>query len=137
MFRRTNWVKAKGRVVAVDRHSTTMDEGVPGSYDTGYVVDVQPTDGAPFRAKVDPAGHHIGSFTIESFDFKHPNEGDVVSLEYDPDTKKVRFDMSDPALHRKASREAESAAAHARYEDALNAPVGEKPPPPETDLNSD
>lgn len=121
MLGRHHWVKAKGRVVAVDRHSTTLQGGRPGSYDNGYVVDVEPPDGQPFRAEVQPAGHYIGSFGVESPNFKHPNEGDVVSLEYDPESKKVRFDMSDPALQEKASRDARDAATHARYEEALQA----------------
>jgi hypothetical protein len=121
MLGRHEWVKAKGRVVAVDRHSTTMEGGQPGSYDSGYVIDVQPPDGEPFRAQVDPAGHYIGHFGVESLNFKHPNEGDVVSVEYDPASKKVRFDMSDPALQEKASRKARDTATHAEYEAALAA----------------
>jgi hypothetical protein len=123
--RHSHWVKAMGRVVAVDRHSTTVEGGRPASYDTGYVIDVRSPDGEPFRAEVLPAGHYIGHLGIESFNFKHPNKGDIVSVEYDPASKKVRFDMSDPALQEKASRDAHEAAhdaaAHAQYEEALNA----------------
>jgi predicted metal-dependent hydrolase len=64
---------------------------------------------------------------IESPNFKHPNEGDIVSVEYDPSSKKVRFDMSDPALQERASRKAHDEATHARYEQALNAGVGQEP----------
>ena len=127
MLRRHDWVKARGRVVAVDRHSTTMSGGQPGTYDDGYVIDVEPEEGEPFRAQVNPAGHYIGHFGVESLNFKHPNEGDIVSVEYDPASREVRFDMSDPALQEKASRHAHDDAVHARYEAALHASPPQQP----------
>jgi hypothetical protein len=118
------WVKGKAKVIAVDRHSTTFSDGAPAVTVDGFVLEVQPADGEPFRANVEPAGFNHALLHVESSNFRHPVEGEIVSVEYDPESRAVRFDMSDPALQAKASRHAREDAEHAAYEDALNAPLG-------------
>lgn len=126
MFHRhhSDWVKAKAKVIAVDRQSTTFSDGAPAVVVNGFVLEVQPVEGDPFRADVEPAGFNHALLHVESSNFRHPVEGETVSVEYDPESRAVRFDMSDPALQAKASRHAREAAAHAAYEQALNAPPG-------------
>jgi hypothetical protein len=128
MFKRdhTNWVKAKGRVVALDRKSGMNQYGASQTWVDGYVVDVQPVDGEPFRAEVEPGGFNHGLLHVESSKFRHPVEGEIVSVEYDPASRKVRFDMSDPALVKQTSAE-RNAAAQESFEQALGAPVGSQP----------
>ncbi len=115
-----HWVKAKGTVVEVSSHETKLADGAAGVWYDGFVVDVHPQDGEPFRAEVREAGHAIGNFVIDSLNFKAPSKGDTVSVEFDPKTKKTRFDMSDPRLQERASRKARDKADHAEYEAALH-----------------
>ncbi len=92
-------------------------------------MDVHPEDGEPFRAEVPDAGHGIGNFTIlPSLNFEPPTKGDTVTVEFDPKTKKTRFDLSDPRLQQKASRKARDKAQHADYEAALGAPPASTDP---------
>src|SRR5436305_289761 len=122
----TKWVKAKGRVVALDRKSDVNQYGASEAWVDGYVVDVQPMEGEPFRAEVEPGGFNHGLLHVESSKFRHPVEGEIVSVEYDPASSKVRFDMSDPALVKPTGAE-RNAAAHASFEQALGAPVRSQP----------
>jgi len=128
MFRRhasdTNWVKAEGLVVAVDRQDWGNAGGpnIEAGAILGWAVDVRPRDGEPFRAKVEPPMRNLGLTQVEKSDFKNPYPGQVVSVEYDPASHKVRFDTSDPELSVKTSRKARNEASHARFEEALNAP---------------
>jgi hypothetical protein len=125
MFKKhnTNWVKAQGRVVALDRQTGVNEYGAAEAWVDSYVVDVQPTEGEPFRAEVEPGGFNHGLLHVESSKFRHPQEGEVVSVEYDPASRKVRFDMSDPALVKQTYRE-RNATSHTIYEQSLGAPVG-------------
>jgi hypothetical protein len=132
-----DWVKATGTVVEVSSHETKLADGAAGVWYDGFVVDVHPRDVESFRAEVREPGHAIGSFVIDSLNFKAPSKGDTVSVEFDPKTKKTRFDMSDPRLQERASRKARDKAQHAEYEAALqeapssgprSAPVPDAPP---------
>src|SRR5207248_2016913 len=111
---------------ALDRKSDVNQYGASEAWVDGYVVDVQPMEGEPFRAEVEPGGFNHGLLHVESSKFRHPVEGEIVSVEYDPASSKVRFDMSDPALVKPTGAE-RNAAAHASFEQALGAPVRSQP----------
>ena len=99
MFRH-GWEKARGTVVEVLTSASTS-AGVRGQVVDGMIMDVYPESGEPFRAKVPTGRFAIGSFSFNSLDFRQPHAGQTVGVEFDPKSKKVRLDLSDPKLHRK------------------------------------
>lgn len=86
-----HWTAAQA--VVVDKRSVkTTGDGMVTIYE--YVVDVTPASGDVFRAKAEEP--RIAT------NFLGPSIGQSVRVEYDPDSRKVRFDKDDPALSRKA-----------------------------------
>jgi len=99
MFRH-GWEKGRGKVVEV-LTSYSTSAGVRGQVVDGMIIDVYPESGEPFRAKVPTGRYAIGGFSFNSMDFRQPRAGETVRVEFDPKSKKVRLDLSDPKLHRK------------------------------------
>ncbi|HEY1813222.1 MAG TPA: hypothetical protein VGG74_12815 [Kofleriaceae bacterium] len=95
--------------IVARREVANDPEGLCPVYE--YVVEVHPETGAAFRAEAHEP--------MIATDFQHPREGDVVGVELDPKTNKVRFDKSDPRLSRKVQEQAEKAAELARFKDEL------------------
>ena len=106
MFGR-NWRKATGIVVA--RTPVGSKNSAPSMF--RYVVEIKPTDGAPFLVEV--------SQPRNSTDFNCPLVRAVVLVEVEERSGKVRFDRADPTLSWKAQ---ERSAAEA-YRTALSGPV--------------
>lgn len=90
------WMPAEGTVVAT-RIAGTSGDGTVST--TEFVVEVRTPDGETFRAKV-------GEPRIVN-DFKSPIVGAVARVEFDPKSRKVRFDKSDPRLSWKAYEKAQ------------------------------
>jgi hypothetical protein len=86
------WQPAEGKVIDIrfsGQHGTNHVEAEPH-----FLMDVQPTDGEPFRVEVDELPL--------MFSFRPPAIGQVVKLECDPSRKKARFIRSDPAINKNA-----------------------------------
>jgi hypothetical protein len=112
-----HWISAQGTVVA-SRASSTTGDGTVSIYE--FVVDVRTPDGEVFRAKVEEP--RIAT------DFKDPSVGDVVDVEFDPKSRKVRFDKDDPALSWKAYKKSRRDS----FEDTLAQAPGTSPSPAAT-----
>jgi hypothetical protein len=108
-----NWVSAQGTVVASQPVKTTGD-GMVTIYE--YAVDVSTADGEVFRAKVDEPRIAI--------DFMAPALGAVVRVEFEPKSRKVRFDKDDPTLSQKAIKRQRAA----DFDAALNSPPADEGP---------
>jgi hypothetical protein len=103
------WIKARGMVVA----RRVVRRGPHGiAIRHAYVVELQPSGEAPFRAEVkDP---------VFNGNFATPSEGKHVPVEYEAKSRKVRFDTSDPQLNYRAQRRAERDAEDARFRSKLD-----------------
>jgi hypothetical protein len=110
MFGKT-WQKAKGTVVA-----KAIDGSVNQGIDHKFVVEIQADGMDAFRAEV--------KLPRIAIDFKEPIVGDVVGVEFDAKSRKVRFDKSDPQLSFKAYE----AAGEGNFEAMLHAPAGTSAP---------
>jgi hypothetical protein len=107
-----HWTPAQGTVV--DRRSAkTTGDGMVTIYE--YVVDVRTAQGELFRAQVDEP--RIAT------NFRAPSVGDVVAVEIDEGSHKVRFDKDDPALSMKAQKQVRSDA----FDRTLMQPPGTDP----------
>ena len=104
-----HWTPAQATVV--DRRiASTSGDGDVSNYE--FVVDVTTPSGEVFRAKADEP--RIAT------DFKDPTIGMTVAVEYDPESRKVRFDKDDVQLswkHYKKTRKDS-------FDASLSAPVG-------------
>ena len=103
-----HWTAARGTIV--DRKGKTTGDGMVTTYE--FVVDVTTEGGEVFRAKAEEPRIATG--------FKDPLVGDNVAVEYDAESRKVRFDKDDPALswkHYKKSRAD-------KFDASLAAPAG-------------
>jgi hypothetical protein len=107
-----HWTAAQGTIV--DRKASWTGDGMVADYD--FVVDVTTTTGEVFRAKVPTPRIAI--------DFRDPDIGAVVRVEYDDDSRKVRFDKDDPQLSMKAMRESKESS----FDASLHAAPGSPPP---------
>jgi hypothetical protein len=107
-----HWTAAQGTIV--DRKASWTGDGLVADYD--FVVDVTTTTGEVFRAKVPTPRIAI--------DFREPDIGAVVRVEYDDESRKVRFDKDDPQLSMKAMRESKESA----FDATLDAAPGSPPP---------
>lgn len=103
-----NWTPARGTIV--ERRGTTTGDGAVTNYE--FVVDVTTQSGETFRAKVEEP--RIAT------DFKDPTNGMTVDVEYDPKSRKVRFDKDDPAMSWKHYKRSNSD----KFDAALSAPAG-------------
>ena len=86
-----HWEAARGTVAATHVVSTSSDGMVSVSE---FAVDVRTASGEVFRTKVEEPRIAI--------DFKKPAVGTEVRLEFDPGSRKIRFDKDDPAISWKA-----------------------------------
>jgi hypothetical protein len=107
-----HWTAAQGTIV--DRKGSWTGDGMVADYD--FVVDVTTPTGEVFRAKVETPRIAI--------DFRDPSIGAVVRVEFDDESRKVRFDKDDPQLSMKAFRKSQESS----FDASLNAPVGSPPP---------
>lgn len=103
-----HWTGARGTIV--DRKASWTGDGMVADYD--FVVDVTTPSGEVFRAKVPTP--RIAT------DFRDPSIGETVAVEYDAESKKVRFDKEDPQLSMKAFRRSRETS----FDASLNAPAG-------------
>jgi hypothetical protein len=95
MFGRA-WVKGHGTVVEVLAGQTRSDGTFVTGITDGYIMDIYPEAGEPFRAEVRNApGHSI--FNLRD-DLK---VGETVAVECDLRSKKARLDGSDPDVRSK------------------------------------
>ena len=102
-----HWQKADAKVIDC-RHE---GDDVRGTNE--FLVEVQPAGAEPFRARV---AAEVPIWKMgDLLDFKEPDVGDVVGVEYDPKNHKVRFDFNDPRLSRSTSE----AASDARFDAEL------------------
>lgn len=86
-----HWTAAQA-VVVDKRAAKTTGDGLVTIYE--YVVEVTTASGEAFRAKAEEP--RIAT------DFLSPSIGQAVRVEYEPDSRKVRFDKTDPSLSLKA-----------------------------------
>jgi hypothetical protein len=107
-----HWTAAQGTIV--DRKASWTGDGMVADYD--FVVDVTTTTGQVFRAKVPTPRIAI--------DFREPDIGAIVRVEYDDESRKVRFDKDDPQLSMKAMRESKESS----FDASLHAPPGSPSP---------
>lgn len=108
-----HWVSAVGNVMAVQVVKTTGDGLVSISE---FVVDVRTPEGEIFRAKVEEP--RIAT------DWKQPSIGDAVRVEYEPNSRKVRFDKDDPNMSWKAYKQGRTDAFENTLHQAPGTPVG-------------
>jgi len=98
------WQSGEGTLVEV-RKGSHVGSGIYAVANRIFVVDVRPTDGAPFRAELkEPNSSSFDAPTVV---------GEVVMVKCDPTRQEARFDLSDRdaalALHVAAlEREAKS-----------------------------
>ena len=108
MFGR-KWEKAQALIIEARaaRHGGGRD-----SFVHGFIADVTTASGETFRAELEDP--------LFSPDFLEPDVRDTVGVEFDPKSRKVRFDTSDPKLSIRAHRHAE----RERFDQALRQPAG-------------
>jgi hypothetical protein len=93
MFKR-GWEGAKATIV--DLRYPKSGGGLAVTIPDEWLADVIPDNGDPrFRAKIPPAETLP---RVVSNNFLPPNKGATVRVMFDPKSRKVRFDMSDPSL---------------------------------------
>ncbi|MDX6213994.1 MAG: hypothetical protein QOF82_3081 [Frankiales bacterium] len=102
------WAAGSGHIVDRRVAHATAD----GVVIYEFVVDVTTPSGQVFRAKV-------GEPRIAT-DFRDPNIGMTVRVEYEAKSRQVRFDKDDPQLSWKAYQKAQESG----FNDSLNAPAG-------------
>jgi hypothetical protein len=79
-----HWEPAQATVVATRRLSNRSRQGLEGhACPYEYIVDVRPSDQPPFRATFHDALMHGY--------VKHPGQGDVVDVLFDPNSHKVKL----------------------------------------------
>jgi len=110
-----HWVPEEGTVVDRRIKDSKWSGGTSTSVLFEYIVDVRPTEGAAFRALVQPPKM--------ATDFSQPEVGQQVKVEVHSDGQKVRFDKSDPGLSIKASKRARKQ----RFDETLDADPGSQP----------
>jgi hypothetical protein len=102
---------AAGQSVVVDKQAVkSSGDGMVTIYE--FVVDVTTASGEVFRAKVEEP--RIGT------DFLAPGIGQAARVEYDPESRKVRFDKSDASLSLKAQKRSRED----HFADTLRQPPG-------------
>jgi phytoene dehydrogenase-like protein len=96
MFGR-GWVKGHGTVVEVLEGRGKTGGAVVQQHTDGYIMDIYPETGKPFRAEVRNApGHSIFALRDDALE-----KGQTVGVTCDPKSKKARLDGSDPAVQAK------------------------------------
>ena len=96
MFGR-GWVKGHGTVVEVLQGQTHADGSVMWQHTEGYIMDIYPETGEPFRAEVPNApGHSIVALHDDAL-----TKGQTVGVICNPKSKKARLDGDDPAVRAK------------------------------------
>jgi len=87
-----------------------------------YIGDVTPDSGAStFRATFDDP--HLNGELVS------PEVGTVVAVRFNPDTREVKLDRSDPSLRRRAIEKREREEAEARFDAAADAGQETSSPP--------
>jgi hypothetical protein len=110
-----HWTAAQA-VVVDKRALKNSGDGMVTVYE--YVVDVTTETGEVFRAKAEEPRIAI--------DFRTPSIGHVVRVEYDPGSRKVRFDKDDPSNSMKAFAKARDD----HFAESLAQPPGTPPAAP-------
>ena len=107
-----SWEPAEATIVLVNvKHVSSSGSTV--TYE--YAADVRKADGTVVRAKIDEPRLAI--------DFWPPSVGDVLKVEVEAKSGKVRFDMDDPKLSVKAHERATKDAFAAALEQAPGSPT--------------
>ncbi|HEY4347496.1 MAG TPA: hypothetical protein VGM80_07890 [Gaiellaceae bacterium] len=105
-----DWEKAKATIIQTRIKPHRGSDPFYGVQE--YIADVTTPDGETFRTGIDDPNLML--------DFWQPLVGDVVSVEVDPKSRKVKFDKSDPQLSIKARKQASDDG----FEQTLAAPPG-------------
>jgi hypothetical protein len=108
------WEKAQALIV----EARTQRGGGRDTFVHEFVADVTTASGETFRTTLEDP--------LFSPDFLEPEVRDVVGVEFDPKSRTVRFDTSDPKLSIRAHRHAE----RERFDQALRQPSGTEGPTP-------
>ena len=109
MFGR-KWEKAQALIV-----EARAQRGGRDTFVHEFIADVTTASGETFRTKLEDP--------LFSPDFLEPDVRDVVGVEFDPKSRKVRFDTSDPQLSIRAHKRAE----RERFDRNLRQPAGTVP----------
>jgi hypothetical protein len=104
------WESASGVVI---NSQLTGGYGSPDSTTREFVIEVTTKAGEVFRAKVGQPRN--------STNFWDPKIGQRVLVEYDPASRSVRFDKSDPGINAKIQIKASESA----FDADLHGPVGQ------------
>ncbi|MCW2547409.1 MAG: hypothetical protein JWN96_1869 [Mycobacterium sp.] len=104
-----NWQSAHGVVI---NSQLSGGYGSPDSTQREFVIEVTTPAGEVFRAKVGQPRN--------STNFWDPRIGQKVLVEFDPESRKVRFDKKDPGINAKLQIKANES----KFDADLNGPPG-------------